>query len=144
MPLAITAVTQKALDQQGVTQIADLTRLVPSLQIVTTGAGGSVGQFAIRGISSTAGAAVTGVYLDDVPLTKRNQNGGWSNLNGSPAPPLFDLERVGSAARAPGHSVRRLVRRRHHPLHHAHAQPDHHVGLRPRPVLAHRLRRVGL
>ena len=93
VPLSITAVTQRALDQQGVTQLTDLTRAVPSLTISTSGAGGSVGQFAIRGISSTAGAAVTGVYLDDTPLTKRNQNG-VSNLNGSPAPPLFDLERV--------------------------------------------------
>ncbi len=93
VPLAVTAVTQRALDQQGVTQLTDLSRVVPSLQITNTGAGGSVGQFAIRGVSSTAGAAVTGVYLDDVSLTKRNQNN-IAGLNGSPAPPLFDLERV--------------------------------------------------
>jgi outer membrane receptor protein involved in Fe transport len=93
VPLSITAVTQRALDQQGVTQLTDLSRVVPSLQITNTGAGGSVGQFAIRGVSSTAGAAVTGVYLDDVSLTKRNQNN-IAGLNGSPAPPLFDLERV--------------------------------------------------
>jgi len=93
VPLSITAVTQRALDEQGVTQLTDLSRVVPSLQITTTGAGGSVGQFAIRGVSSTAGAAVTGVYLDDVSLTKRNANN-IAGLNGSPAPPLFDLERV--------------------------------------------------
>ena len=93
VPLSITAVTQKSLDQQGVTQVTDLSRAVPSLQVSTSGAGGSVSQISIRGISSIAGAAVTGVYLDDTPLTKRNQNG-VSNLNGSPAPPLFDLERV--------------------------------------------------
>jgi iron complex outermembrane receptor protein len=93
VPLSITAVTQKALDQQGITQITDLARVVPSLQISTGGAGGSVSQIAIRGISSTAGAAVTGVYLDDTSLTKRNANN-ISGLNGSPAPPLFDLERV--------------------------------------------------
>ena len=93
VPLSITAVTQKALDQQGVTQLTDLTRVVPSLTISTGGAGGSVAQIAIRGISSTAGAAVTGVYLDDTSLTKRNANN-ISGLNGSPAPPLFDLERV--------------------------------------------------
>ena len=93
VPLSITAVTQKNLDQQGVTQLTDLTRVVPSLQVNTNGAGGSVGQFSIRGISSSAGAAVTGVYLDDTPLTKRNANN-IAGLNGSPAPPLFDLERV--------------------------------------------------
>ncbi len=93
VPLSITAVTQRALDQQGVTQLTELTRVVPSLQITTAGAGGSVGQFTIRGVQSSAGAAVTGVYLDDVSLTKRNQNN-IAGLNGSPAPPLFDLERV--------------------------------------------------
>jgi outer membrane receptor protein involved in Fe transport len=93
VPLSITAVTQRSLDQQGVTQLTDLTRIVPSLQVSNGGAGGSVGQFAIRGISSSAGAAVTGVYLDDTPLTKRNANN-IAGLNGSPAPPLFDLERV--------------------------------------------------
>ena len=93
VPLSITAVTQKSLDQQGVTQLTDLSRVVPSLSISTTGAGGSVAQIAIRGISSSAGAAVTGVYLDDTSLTKRNANN-IAGLNGSPAPPLFDLERV--------------------------------------------------
>ena len=93
VPLSITAVTQRSLDQQGVTQLTDLSRIVPSLQITNNGAGGSVGQFAIRGVSSTAGASVTGVYLDDVSLTKRNANN-IQGLNGSPAPPLFDLERV--------------------------------------------------
>jgi len=93
VPLSITAVTQRSLDQQGVTQVTDLSRVVPSLQVSTSGAGGSVGQFSIRGVSSSAGAAVTGVYLDDVSLTKRNANN-IAGLNGSPAPPLFDLERV--------------------------------------------------
>ncbi len=91
--LSVTAVTQRALDQQGVTEVKDLQRIVPSLQVNQSSGGGVASQFSIRGVSSGAGAAVTGVYLDDTSLTKRNQNG-VSNLNGTPAPPLYDLERV--------------------------------------------------
>ena len=91
--LSVTAVTQRALDQQGVTEVKDLQRIVPSLQVSQSSGGGVASQFSIRGVSSGAGAAVTGVYLDDTSLTKRNQNG-VSNLNGTPAPPLYDLERV--------------------------------------------------
>jgi outer membrane receptor protein involved in Fe transport len=35
-----------------------------------------------------------GFYLDDVPLQKRNVGGGVATSNGTPLPPLFDLERV--------------------------------------------------
>ena len=91
VPLSISAVTQKGLDQQGIQQVADLQRIVPSLQVAPTG---GVDQITIRGITSGgSGAATTGVYLDDTTLTKRNQNGSATN-NGSPAPILFDLDRI--------------------------------------------------
>jgi outer membrane receptor protein involved in Fe transport len=51
---------------------------------------------AIRGISDTgSGAATTGFYLDDTPLQKRNAGGVRTGSgNGTPLPPLFDVERV--------------------------------------------------
>jgi outer membrane receptor protein involved in Fe transport len=91
VPLSITAVSQQALDRQGIQNVGDLSRLVPSLNTTSTG---GVSQFTIRGITAGgSGAATTGVYLDDTPLTKRNQTGS-ANNNGTPAPPLFDIERV--------------------------------------------------
>ena len=49
---------------------------------------------AIRGISQQSGtSATTGFYLDDTPLQKRAA-GGFASQNGTPVPPLFDLERV--------------------------------------------------
>ena len=49
---------------------------------------------AIRGIrQQTATAATTGFYLDETPLQKRSA-GGFASQNGTPVPPLFDLERV--------------------------------------------------
>ena len=92
VPLSITAVTQKSLDQSGIRTVPDLQRIVPSLQITNQG---GTDQITIRGITSLSGAATTGVYLDDTPLTKRNENGSVTlSNNGVPVPPLFDLERV--------------------------------------------------
>lgn len=92
VPLSISAVTQEAMDQEGLKNVQDLSRFVPALTI-NPGSSNSNPNISIRGIVTTAGAATTGVYLDDTPLTKRNVNG-VSNNNGTPVPPLFDLERV--------------------------------------------------
>jgi outer membrane receptor protein involved in Fe transport len=90
--LSIAAVTQKTLDEQGIKSVNDLQRTVPALTISGVTAG--VATFALRGIVGTgATAATTGVYLDDIPLQKRSTNGVSQN-NGTPAPPLFDLDRV--------------------------------------------------
>src|SRR6478609_5853286 len=72
VPLSITAVTQKSLDQQGIRSLNDLQRTVPSLSVADQ-AGTSL--ITIRGIGSNIGAATTGVYLDDTPLQKRGQPG---------------------------------------------------------------------
>ena len=92
VPLSVTAVTQKTLDQQGIKTITDLQSSVPALQV--SGPPGNV-QIAIRGISSSQGTPTTGIYLNDTPLQKRFVNGTSANSNnGSPVPPLFDVERV--------------------------------------------------
>lgn len=92
--LSVTAETQKALDQQGIKTINDLVSTVPALAI-TQQLGSGVGNFALRGIvQSAAGAATTGFYLDDAPLQKRNVGGGVATANGTPIPPLFDLDRI--------------------------------------------------
>ena len=90
VPLSVTAVTQRTLDQQGIHDLNDLQKFVPSLT-VSDQAGTDL--ITIRGIGSSLGASTTGVFLDDTNLTKRAE-GGVASTNGSPAPPLFDLERV--------------------------------------------------
>ena len=91
--LSISAVTQRALDQQGIRNVSDLQRSVPALTV--TGVTAGVATFSIRGIVAGGGATAptTGVYIDDVPLQKRSTAGVVQN-NGTPSPPLFDLERV--------------------------------------------------
>ncbi|HTI68132.1 MAG TPA: TonB-dependent receptor, partial [Caulobacteraceae bacterium] len=89
--------TQRALDQQGVRTVRDLENLVPSLNTTQSLASGA-SQFSIRGIgflgNGQAGAAPVGFYLDDTALQKRNVGGGVATANGTPLPPLFDLDRV--------------------------------------------------
>src|SRR5687768_6410523 len=93
VPLAVTAQTQRALDQQGIRTIADLEATVPSLR-VSGQEGSGVATVSIRGIRQTsATAATTGFYLDETPLQKRSA-AGFASQNGTPIPPLFDLERV--------------------------------------------------
>jgi iron complex outermembrane receptor protein len=97
--LSIAAVTQDTLNRQNIHEAQDLTRIVPGLSIPPAGSGGSTGGtnglgiFTVRGIQSSAGAATTGVYLDDTSLTRRNNSGVQQN-NGAPLPILYDLDRV--------------------------------------------------
>jgi outer membrane receptor protein involved in Fe transport len=96
IPLSVSAQTQKSMDQIGIRTIGDLQGRVPALQIQQQGPG--VSNIIIRGISNTGSsptAATTGFYLNDIPMQKRNTYG-FTNApsNGTPLPPLFDMERV--------------------------------------------------
>lgn len=89
VPLSVAAYSQAMLDSQGVRQIDDITRFTPGVQLERSGYG-LTSEIAIRGISSSAGSATTGVYIDDTPIQVRTI--GNSSANAYPA--IFDLERV--------------------------------------------------
>lgn len=89
VPQSITAYNQASLDKRGVKDISGIARVTPGLQIDPSGFGNGT-NIAIRGISSTVGAATTGIYIDDTPIQSRQI--GYSSTNTLPA--LFDLERV--------------------------------------------------
>jgi iron complex outermembrane receptor protein len=94
VPLAVTAETQRSLDQRGIQTIADLQAAVPSLRLTGFREGSGVATVAIRSVSQAAGtSATTGFYLDETSMQKRS-SAGFGSLNGTPIPPLFDLERV--------------------------------------------------
>jgi outer membrane receptor protein involved in Fe transport len=91
VPISITAVNEAVLNQRGAKDINDLSRLVPGVSLITpavstTPQSTGVRVVSIRGISATAGAATTGIYVDDTPIQGRE--------SGSVYPELFDLERV--------------------------------------------------
>ncbi len=73
----------------------DITRALPNMSFSGGGGGGNTGNgpglsnVEIRGISSQAGSATVGVYLDDVSMTVANLYS-----LGSAEPKFFDLDRV--------------------------------------------------
>ena len=94
--MSVAAVTQKTLDEQGIKNAQDLTKVVPGLNMVgasNAGAGTSSALFSIRGVVATVGAATTGIYLDDVSMSKR-ANTGVAQNNGAPLPLMYDFDRV--------------------------------------------------
>jgi outer membrane receptor protein involved in Fe transport len=90
IPVSVMALTNEALDKQGVRSIDDLTRLVPGVSF-TRGLG-PVSSISIRGVSSNSGAATTGVYINDTPIQTRRIGQGGTVFNAYPA--IFDLDRV--------------------------------------------------
>lgn len=94
VPLSLTAEPQRMLDQQGIRNFADLPGAVPAMSVAQTAPG--LAFVAIRGVQNNGqGAATTGFYLDDTPITKRGAFGcGICTGNGTPVPPLFDLDRI--------------------------------------------------
>ena len=88
----ITAYTPEVMDDQGVRDIDDISRLTPDLQFThqTGAAGNNSTNIAIRGVFSDVGAATTGIYIDDTPIQMRNV--GYWNANAFPK--VFDLSQV--------------------------------------------------
>ncbi|QUD89836.1 TonB-dependent receptor [Phenylobacterium montanum] len=89
-PISITAVTATAMQERGVTSIAQLTGEVPGLSIRSSG--GAESEFTIRGLSSAGGVAPTvGFYLDETPVSPPTEA---SLGKVSIDPNLYDLARV--------------------------------------------------
>ncbi len=91
VPISIAALTQEAMDSQGVRNIQDIVDQTPGVSIDKSPGNGSGTIISIRGISSNAGASTTGVYIDDTPIQARNNA---INFAGTSFPEVFDLERV--------------------------------------------------
>ncbi|WP_037491482.1 TonB-dependent receptor [Sphingobium indicum] len=86
VPMSITAVSGETLQQKGITNVQDLTKITPGLTYVDSGTGVPV--FSLRGVGfydTSVGARPTvSVYLDEAPLP-------FSIMSAGAA---FDLERV--------------------------------------------------
>jgi iron complex outermembrane recepter protein len=88
VPISITAVSGATLADEHITDYADLSRAVPNLSF-SSGGGPGQSNIEIRGISSQAGSATTGIYLDDVPINVLN-----IYTTGATEPHFFDIDRV--------------------------------------------------
>jgi outer membrane receptor protein involved in Fe transport len=92
VPLSVTAYSQTTMDAQGTRTIDDLSRLTPGVMFTRSANNNNSesAEISIRGIVSNAGAATTGVYIDDTPIHGRHLS--FPSYNTYPA--LFDIERV--------------------------------------------------
>jgi iron complex outermembrane recepter protein len=93
VPISLTALSQKSLDDYHVQSISDLATVVPGLVLTTVGGvSQATGDIAIRGVASNGNSPTTGIYIDETSIaTRRIDVAGWS---GPPRPDIFDLDRV--------------------------------------------------
>lgn len=89
IPLAVSAFSGAALENQGVAAFQDLTKIDPTFAAQNFGA--SFNQYIIRGVSSEIGSTV-GIYLDEAPVVggTLTESGG----DGKPGLRLHDVQRV--------------------------------------------------
>src|SRR5262249_32770528 len=92
VPASVSAYDQATIQAFDMTNIQDLTRLTPGLSFTRSNGDAPQPIIAIRGISSFAGTATTGIYIDDTPIQVRFLGAG--QQAGSAFPTLFDLDRV--------------------------------------------------
>jgi iron complex outermembrane recepter protein len=88
VPISISALSEAHLEQIGAKDLAGFAREIPGLSVQAATNGGAP-SIVIRGISSAAGDATVGVYIDDTPVQAVK-----SSFSGDPTPKLFDIERV--------------------------------------------------
>jgi len=90
VPLSISVISGEELQAAHINNFADVTRAMPNISFSgASGAGAGLSNIEIRGISSAAGSATVGVYLDDVSMTTRNLYS-----MGSSEPKFFDIDRI--------------------------------------------------
>ncbi len=89
VPQSVSVLSGSQLEDQHIDNYADLATAVPSLSYSSWG-GPGLSNLEIRGISSTIGESTVSIYLDDAPITIRNN----SFYSGQPEPQLFDLARA--------------------------------------------------
>jgi iron complex outermembrane receptor protein len=86
VPISVTAFSQDSMDQRGIKDFQDIARFTPGVNIDTSG----TNAISIRGISSSAGAGTTGIYIDDTPIQMRSVGFNPDDT----LPKTFDLQRV--------------------------------------------------
>ena len=90
VPIAVSVLTRDDMAQQQIYNMADVAAVTPGVDFQNTG---STIALSIRGISSgISGYSTTGIYIDDVPVQIRLDNGIVPGTNTTPL--VFDLDRV--------------------------------------------------
>ena len=90
VPISVSVLSRDQMMQRNITDMADVAAVTPGVDFQNQG---STIALSIRGISSgISGYSTTGIYLDDVPVQIRLDNGIVPGTNTTPL--VFDLDRV--------------------------------------------------
>jgi outer membrane receptor protein involved in Fe transport len=88
VPISVSALSGEQTRIERIANFDDLSRAAPGVAFDSSGTEG-VTNISIRGVSSTAGSATTGLYIDDVSVTTKNLF-----YEGAIEPRLADLDRI--------------------------------------------------
>jgi iron complex outermembrane receptor protein len=94
VPISITALSQRTMDDLHIESISDLASVVPGLVLSPSSSYPDVSEIAIRGIYNAAAgntAPTTQLYIDETPIAIRELADANSR---SPTPNIFDLDHV--------------------------------------------------
>jgi iron complex outermembrane recepter protein len=93
VPVSITALSQKTMDDLHIENLRDLAGIVPGL-VLSTPVGGiqDLTDIAIRGVFSGGNAPTTELYIDETPVAIRTLPA--AGPASSPHPLIFDLDRI--------------------------------------------------
>ena len=90
VPISVSVLGRDEMEQRNIVSMADVAAVTPGVDFQNTG---STIALSIRGISSgISGYSTTGIYIDDVPVQIRLDNGVVPGTNTTPL--VFDLDRV--------------------------------------------------
>jgi outer membrane receptor protein involved in Fe transport len=88
VPISVTALSGAALEAEHIQTFDDLSRTAPAVAFDSNGTFGTT-NISIRGVSSQAGSATVGLYIDDVSITTKN-----FFYEGAVEPMVSDLDRI--------------------------------------------------
>ena len=88
VPISVTALSGTAMQTEHIESFDDLSRAVPAVAFDSNATFGTT-DIAIRGVSSQAGSATVGLYIDDVSVTTKN-----FFYEGAIEPVITDLDRI--------------------------------------------------
>lgn len=87
IPLSVSVLNAGAIQARQIADFDDISRATPGVAFSSAG-GEGLSNLSIRGVSSAAGSATVGLYLDDVSITTSNL------FDGATQPRLSDLDRI--------------------------------------------------
>ncbi len=93
VPISMSVLSQKSLDDLHIESVTDLTSIVPGLVIAAPATTNNANSdIAIRGIFSGGNTPTTQIYIDETPISGREMRA--AGPSGSFFPDIFDLDRV--------------------------------------------------